>query len=201
MKVSPPAFATATCRSACHAVLQRRHEALIHRLSSMTTSRMLEGYCTDIEHLLRESSVHPALRLALALPDICSALEHPLLERSPRAYAQWCGGWLKLEAMRTKKAVDGLRLHRLHLRSLRSAATESAPGPGPGAPLLWLRLRRSARTPRALDRPRLVPSTSATAFRMQLCEALVQGARRWYRRHGVTDGTVQQNLGKLLLTR
>jgi hypothetical protein len=163
---------------------------------------MLEGYCTDIEHLLRENSMRSALRLGLALPDICSALEHSLLERSPQAYVQWCGGWLKLEALRTKKPVDGLRLYRLHVRSLRSAtATESAPRSGPSAPLLWLRMRRSTRAPRALDRPRLVPPTSATAFRIQLCEVLVQGARRWYRRHGATNVTVQQNLGKLLLTR
>ena len=41
----------------------------------MTSSKMLEGYCTDIEHLLGEGMLRQAVRAALALPEICAALE------------------------------------------------------------------------------------------------------------------------------
>ncbi len=60
------------------------------RTTDMASSKMLEGYCADIEHLLREGSLRQAVRLAVALPDICATLESEGMESSRAGYVRWC---------------------------------------------------------------------------------------------------------------
>jgi len=60
----------------------------------MAGSEVLEGYCADIEHLLREGSLREAVRLAVALPEICASLESPRLRSSHEDYVRWCQRWL-----------------------------------------------------------------------------------------------------------
>ena len=167
----------------------------------MATSKMFEGYCGDIERLLRETSVRGALRLSVALPDICAALENPAMTAGAQAYGSWFAQWVVLDPNMARKPIDGARLHRVHARFLRRAAAPSSPR-ALATPLLWLRMRRSARTSRGLTRARLVPpSGRLLAFQTRLCERLLRAARRWYVERGATDPIVQRNLGTLALTR
>jgi len=91
----------------------------------MASSKMLEGYCADIEHLLREGSLRQAVRLAVALPDICATLESEGMESSRADYVRWCATWLRRE-QRDGKAVIGERLFRVQARATRKAAAPHA---------------------------------------------------------------------------
>lgn len=166
----------------------------------MATSKMLEGYCADVEHLVREGFLRQAVRLAVALPEICSALERAGMQSSRGAYVGWCVKWLRRE-QRDGKAVTGERLYRLRGRLLQRISgpdRESAP---PQA-LLRLRMRRHQRSYRGLGRARLWdPHNRLEHFQVALCEELVEAARDWYRDYGRDDQTVQTNIGKLLATR
>ena len=161
---------------------------------------MVECYCADVEHLLREGSLRQAVRLAVALPDICAALEEEEMHSSRDDYVYWCAAWMKLEALEGK-AVTGERLLRLHARAVRKGSPPVSSWT-PARALIKLRMRRNARGYRGIDRPRVrQPVNRLEAFQLALCEALVQAARDWYRQHGQRDRTVQMNLGKLLVTR
>jgi hypothetical protein len=164
----------------------------------MATSRIIEGHCADIEHLLREGSLRQAVRLATALPEICAAVESPRLSSTRAEYAHWCEIWLKVERSRGKP-ITGVRVYALHAR--RIPPPLNRPGEEIQArPLPRFRLRRYSRGPRTLARFPLQSSGSPLeAFQIQLAEALVAAARRWYEEQGRRSSVVQANLGKLAM--
>jgi hypothetical protein len=162
----------------------------------MTSSKMLEGYCVDIEHLLREGSLRQALRLAVALPEICSALESPRLRSTPDDYVRWCERWLKGERWRSKR-ITGTRLYKLFSHQVPDSKTLRSTDIHAHA-LVRLRMRRNVRSHRALGRVQLVrPPGILEAFQVTLCEALLRATRAWYSDVGQKDPVVQLNLGKL----
>ncbi len=152
---------------------------------------MLEGYCADIEDLLPEGQVRQAVRSAVALPEICSALEDSALRGSDDAYIAWCARWLHFPHQKGPLSV-GARLLRLHRRSGSSVTRW----------LTALRVRRNVRSYQGLGRaPLWAPANQLETFEAALCLTLIDAARRWYAEHGRTDKTVQTNLGKLLIAR
>ncbi|HEY2037738.1 MAG TPA: hypothetical protein VGG96_12030 [Steroidobacteraceae bacterium] len=157
----------------------------------MAVSKMLEGFCADIEDRLPDGFVRQAVRHALALPEICSVLEDLDMRGRDDRYLAWCERWLHFPHGKGAATI-GARLLRLHRRSGWKAAQS----------LLALRIRRNARSYQGLGRPQLSqPANRLGAFEAALCLTLVDAARRWYAEHGRTDETVQSNLGKLLLAR
>lgn len=157
----------------------------------MAVSKMLEGFCADIEDLLPDGLVRQAVRRASALPEICSALEDPAMRGQDDRYLAWCARWLHLPNGKGRIPI-GARLLRLHRRSRLEASHW----------LTALRARRNSRSYQALGRPPLgPPANRLEAFEAALCLALVDAARRWYSEQGRTDRTVQTNLGKLLIAR
>lgn len=157
----------------------------------MAVSKMLEGFCADIENLLPDGQFRHAVRQAIALPEICSALEDSSMLGRDEAYLAWCARWLHFPHGKGSAPI-GARLLRLHRRSGSKAARW----------LSALRSRRNARSYRGLGRPQLwQPANRLEGFEAALCLTLVDAARRWYAEHGRTDKTVQANLGKLLISR
>jgi hypothetical protein len=155
----------------------------------MAVSKMLEGFCVDIEDLPSEGLVRQAARQAIALPEICSALEDSAMRGLDDRYLAWCARWLHFPHGKGSVPV-GARLLRLHRRS----------GRGVSHWLTALRVRRNARSYEGPGGPQLwQPATRLEAFEAALSRALVDAARRWYAEHGRTDRTVQANLGKLLI--
>jgi hypothetical protein len=167
---------------------------------AMSTSKMLEGYCGDIEHLLREGSLRRAVRFAIALPDICSTLESPRLKSSHEDYARWCESWLVWTAG-SSKPVTGDRVYKLYTRRALDSGAPGAPVT-PAHALVRLRMRRYARTHREHGRSRVAqPNGRLEAFQVALCEALLEATRKWYREHGRNDAIVQANIGRLVVSR
>lgn len=157
----------------------------------MAVSKMLEGFCADIEDQLPDGLLRQAVRQAVALPEICSALEDSAMRGSDDRYLAWCAQWLHFPHGKGSLPV-GARLLRLHRRSGHHVTRW----------LMALRARRDARDYRGLGRPPLArPGNPLAAFEAVLCLALVDAARRWYAGHGRTDRTVQTNLGRLLIAR
>lgn len=155
----------------------------------MAVSKMLEGFCTDIEDLLPEGLFRQAVRHAVALPEICCALEDPVMRGRDDQYLAWCARWLPFPHGKGT-ATAGARLLRLHRRSRWT----------PAQSLRALRIRRNARSYQGLGRPQLSqPANPLQVFETALCVAMVDAARRWYAECGRTDKTVQSNLGKLLI--
>lgn len=157
----------------------------------MAVSKMLEGFCADIEELMPDGLIRQAVRHALALPEICAALEDSAIRAGDPQYLEWCARWLQFPHAKPPATI-GARLLRLHRRS----------GWSVGQSLTALRNRRNARSYQGLGRPPLwQPANRLEAFEAALCQALVAAARRWYAEHGRIDRTVQSNLGMLLITR
>ena len=152
---------------------------------------MLEGFCADIEDLLPDGLIRQAVRHAVALPEICSALEDSGMRGLDDRYLAWCARWLHFPHGKGSSPV-GARLLRLHRRS----------GLDAGRSLMALRIRRNTRSYRGLGRPQLwQPANHLETFEAAMCLTLVDAARRWYAERGRTDKTVQTNLGKLLIAR
>lgn len=157
----------------------------------MAVSKMLEGFCADIEDLLPDGQLRQAMRQALALPEICSALEDAAMRGLDESYLAWCARWLHFPHGKGSVPVE-TRLLRLHRRS----------GSKVSRWLAALRARRNARSYQGLGLPQLwQPASRLEAFEVILCQTLVDAARRWYAERGRTDKIVQANLGKLLITR
>ena len=157
----------------------------------MAVSKMLEGFCTDIEALLSAGLVRQAVRHAVALPGICSALEDAAMRGLDDGYLAWCARWLQFPRRKGSVAI-GARLLRLHTRSGHEASYW----------LTALRARRNARSYQGMERQQLWQRANRLeAFEAALCRTLVEAARLWYAEHGRNDRTVQANLGKLLITR
>lgn len=57
-------------------------------------SRAFEEYFATIDRHLHAGRWREALELSLALPEICSALEHPMMRTSSAHCACWCDSWL-----------------------------------------------------------------------------------------------------------
>jgi len=166
----------------------------------MASSKMLEGYCADVELLLREGLLRQAVRLALALPEICTALENPKMRSSREDYVRWCVAWLAWREG-DDKPVIGERLSRVQAKVTRKD-NGSGNSPGLAQTLFKLRMRRNARTYRSLGPTRAWNShTRLEAFQVRLCEALLEATRNWYQQSGQHDLVVRTNIGKLLVTR
>src|SRR5262245_9491776 len=118
----------------------------------MATSRMFESYSADIDTLLREGMLRPALQLSLALPTICTALEDEQLMSSRQKYTEWCDAWLQKNKPANPRVPKGERLHRIFLRSLRLPQTSAAETQATAESLRTLRIRRRARAHRVLGR-------------------------------------------------
>jgi hypothetical protein len=58
------------------------------------TRPTLEGYFDAIEMRLEHEDLDQALQLSVALPRICSALEHPRLMTSTAHCICWCDAWV-----------------------------------------------------------------------------------------------------------
>jgi hypothetical protein len=170
----------------------------------MTTSRMFESYCADLDVLLRDGQLRTALRAALALPDICAALDDPRMVGSAARYAEWCATWLRCEALTRGKPGEGPRLHRFYLRLyLRPSRRQAGPvtEDATARALSRFRMRRRARPERALGRRRVWhPINRMQTFQVELIESLVSAARRWYRESASGNPRVQQNLGRLAIS-
>ena len=110
----------------------------------MAVSKMLEGFCADIEDLPAEGLIREAIRHAIALPEICSALEDSAMRGRDERYLAWCARWLRFAHGKGSVTIEA-RLLRLHRRS----------GHGASHWLTALRVRRNARTYRGSGRPRL----------------------------------------------
>jgi hypothetical protein len=169
-------------------------------MMDMPSSKMLEGYCADVEQLLREGLLRQAVRLAVVLPEICTALESQEMRSSRDDYVRWCAAWLTWPEGDGRSAI-GERLLRVHAR-----ATQKDSGSGNPATLaqalVKLRMRRNTRTHRSLGRTRVRNSYNRLqAFQVALCDALLDATRDWYREYGRHDSTVQTNIGKLLVSR
>ncbi len=170
-------------------------------MSVMNTSRMLESYCADIERLVREGTIHPAVRLSVALPDLCAALEDTHMQSSAERYVSWCAEWVSFEALGSRKPVNGERLHRLYTGRARMRRIPGPPDDHTRAALSRLRIARQARRQQPLGRSRIAqPVNRLQAFETDLIEALVNASRRWYQERGATNALVQRNLGRLLVT-
>jgi hypothetical protein len=172
---------------------------------AMTTSRMFDSYCADLDVLLREGQLRMAVRAAVALPDICAALEDPRMLSSAERYAEWCATWLQCSALERGKPNAALRLHRLYHRLyLHPKRPQRGTSPKPGVTtnaLSRFRMRRRARPERALSRLRVwQPTNRLETFEVELVESLVSGARRWYRETAADNPRVQQNLGRLAIS-
>jgi hypothetical protein len=156
---------------------------------------MFEGYCADIEVLLRDGQLRDGLRLSLALPGLAVALEDAQLKSSRERYIAWCGQWLQCPALARGKPNAIERLHSMYLRPGRASH-----GDATTAALRRLRMRRRARTDRSLGRSRVWhPVNRLQRFRVELTEGLLDAARRWYSAHA-KDPRVQRNLARLAIS-
>src|SRR5579863_6566470 len=108
----------------------------------MAASKMLEGFCADIEDMLADGSVREAVRHAVALPDICCALEDSAMRGLDDRYLAWCAHWLHFPNGKGSVPI-GTRLLRLHRRS----------GLKVGHWLTALRARRNVRSYQGPERP------------------------------------------------
>lgn len=180
----------------------RKHAAFKGLSEAMKTSVMFESYCADIERLVREGTLRPAVRLAVALPDICAALEDSQMHSSADRYSDWCGTWLMWQAVSGGLPVAGARLYGLYAGGARLRHPPGPPSDEPTtAALARMRMSRRARRERALARERVWhPANRLQAFQVELIEALVDSGRRWYREQGANNALVQRNLGRLLVT-
>jgi hypothetical protein len=162
---------------------------------------MFESYCADIESLLREGLARQALRRGLALPNICSALEHAQMVGSRERYATWCAAWVNLDPLSVAaKPLTGERLYKAHLRASRTKRSGARIDPAAVA-LKGLRMSRGTRRTRSLGRTRIwEPVGVIASFEVRLSEAFVASARRWYAERGATDPLVQRNLGRLRIS-
>ena len=57
-------------------------------------TRALERYFGKIDQRLDSGRINDALRLSAALPEICSALEHPKMRTSSAHCICWCDAWV-----------------------------------------------------------------------------------------------------------
>jgi hypothetical protein len=165
-------------------------------------SKMLEGYGADIERLLMERHVRMALRVALNLPAIATALEDENLLTAAKSYADWCDEWLALgEVGRPFAACSGADLHALFVRH--GDAPGSADRQFPRRALKALQLRRHARASSAgieyLDAE--LDAICAGSPRARLALEMRRGMRRWYAAKAITDRRVQGNLAKIAVLR
>lgn len=62
------------------------------------TRATLETYFGAIENHLEQAELDEALQLSVALPKICSALEHPRLMTSTAHCICWCDAWVAADS-------------------------------------------------------------------------------------------------------
>jgi hypothetical protein len=159
---------------------------------------MLTSYLYDIEQLLDEQRWEAALREALDLPQIASALSDAQLRANGEKVRSWCDEWIRPEDPDSN--ARGAEYERVSAAVLaRTAADDSLV---PSFALKRLRLRRHARMPPRGFAPGRSAVLSAEAnSAVEICTILVEAARRWYAQSAVHDPTVQANLARLAVLR
>ena len=173
-----------------------------HAMARRRSSRMLENYLGDIEYLLREQCFSEAAPLALALPYICSALEHDELASSRAAYRDWCESWVRAPEDETSPEPPApADLERL--ADLYGVERELSAQPGvPALALRRLRLRRLSRAAPVRHRGTVpAASDSREEAAREASVALCDAARRWYHDCAARDTVVQSNLARLAVLR
>jgi hypothetical protein len=162
---------------------------------------MFENYLADIEYLLRDGAFGEAVPLALALPNICAALESQTLRSSREQYLHWCESWVRPSQSDTTLSVPSSQA-LYELACERGALDELGTSAGvPVQALRQLRLRRLSRA--APPRPQVAPADGDAAGdgMREACAALVTAVRRWYWDWAALDPTVQYNLARLAVLR
>jgi hypothetical protein len=161
---------------------------------------MFASYLTDVEQLLDAQRRDAALREALDLPRLAVALTDPRLRSSVEQVTTWCEEWIRPPgADRDAHGQDYERLGR-HIteRATQLAGAEVVPVRA----LRRLQLRRHARLPpRGFSTWHAHQLPAQESESVQICRALLEGARRWYARSACHDTTVQANLARLAVLR
>lgn len=161
------------------------------------TSRMIERYLTDIEETARHDEA-AALRAALALPLIATALEQSDRRTSCERFAAWCARWVGSGETSSSETSESA-LYSMWCE--RSGCDELAATDGIPVSALWqLRLRRHARPSPLLSLP-ISAGLMEHHFDAFVSAALVQAMRRWYDEHGARSSLVQRNLAHLAILR
>jgi hypothetical protein len=157
-------------------------------MSDRISSRMLERYLLDIEHLAHTDG-DAALEAAAALPAIATALEDETTRTSYERCRAWCEEWLESPQAR---ADSEAALSRVWCSRTSAPDEAGADEVVPVEALRQLRLRRHARPTPSRARPMGEPA--------DLHEALIKAAHRWYdTRAG--SARVQRNLARLAVLR
>lgn len=167
-----------------------------------SSSRMVASYLTDVEKLLEAQCWDEALCEAYELPRIAVALTDPTLHSSGEQQISWCEQWIRPED--TGEESDGLDYESLRRTVCEHLESGDAHGhlSVPARALRRLRLRRHVRTtPRGFFHELLAAPDPEASRSAQICQALVEAARRWYARSACHDTTVQANLARLAVLR
>jgi hypothetical protein len=165
-----------------------------------SSSRMFARYLTDVEQLLDDRRWEAAWREAADLPRIAVALSDPQLQCASDRATVWCQEWVRPPgAERDAHGLDSERVGRAVCEHIAQSAT---PVGVPTRALRRLRLRRHLRAPpRGFSARQQEHLSAEQTSTRELCNALVQAARRWYARSACHDATVQANLARLAVLR
>jgi hypothetical protein len=161
---------------------------------------MFAAYLADIEQLLDAHRREVALREALDLPPVAVALADAGLRCSREQLKTWCEEWVRPPG--AERDAHGLDYEHLARRIAERVAHAAEPEGVPMRALRRLQLRRHARTvPRGFRARRFedLPPRESEAYEM--CNALLEAARRWYARSACHDPIVQANLARLAVLR
>jgi hypothetical protein len=168
--------------------------------TSPSSSRMFASYLAGIEQLLEAQRRDAALREALDLPRIAVALADPHLRCTGEQVKTWCEEWIRPPG--AERDAHGLDYERLGRSIIERLTQHSGSEAVPMRALRRLQLRRHAReAPGGFSAWRVQDLPTRDAEIVQLCSALVEGARRWYARSAVHDTVVQANLARLAVLR
>jgi hypothetical protein len=152
---------------------------------------MLSVYLTDIEQLLSVGYLTAAMRAALSLPMIASALTDDVLHTSQEEFIGWCCAW-----------ISPNELERYGAWSEEAGCEVSGLRYVPAGALKQMRLCRHARPLPLGIRPRTNASIGITEdAKYAACLALIAATRRWYGEFALNDDIVQTNLARLAVLR
>jgi hypothetical protein len=161
---------------------------------------MFASYLTDIEQLLDAHRRDAALREALDLPRLAVALADPRLHTSVEQVKTWCEEWIRPPG--ADRDAHGQDYERLSRQIAERTTQPGGPEVVPVRALRRLQLRRHARMPpRGFSIWHIQHLPAHESEPVQICRALLEGARRWYARCACHDMTVQVNLARLAVLR
>jgi hypothetical protein len=169
------------------------------RAATPSSSRMFASYLTDVERLLENHRPEAALREACDLPRLAVALADSRLCCLSGQTLIWCEEWVRPSG--ADGDAQGLDCERL-LRTLSERLAHHGADGVPMRALRRLQLHRHLRTaPRGfITRLAAELSPKETEAR-EICQALIEAARRWYACQACHDTTVQANLARLAVLR